>query len=323
MKNKGFSLIELIIVIAILAIIMMIGTVGYAKIMERMRVRSDKATAGQVGKALVVRETDVGRDRGIPYYPTLTVYDSLDGIEKYISKGTKPQSMPDGNFIATAIHTDSGKKIIVGIGKIDEGIEPEVYHSSKKSGWAWNEDEEINKFLHKHKEELKNEDNSGGNTNENTLVITSSNGPAISGYFLLEMGSSITLMADSSSSDEVAWSTESNSVTLSDTIGDSITVTSNQTLRGIVTIKVQCGNISKDISILVYNYIFNAANNPDVKFEIYLDSGCDNLHSSYSGTWYCATNNGNLIYHALSSSGVKIGNKYVESCSDSNWESVR
>jgi prepilin-type N-terminal cleavage/methylation domain-containing protein len=137
MKNKAFTLVELIIVIAILAIIMLIGTVAYSGIQERMKIRADRATAGEIGKALTVREVDIGKEKGIELYPKLTVYDQLDEIETYIAKGIKPQSMKDGKFIATALQTATGKKIIVGIGKEGQEMKDEPYSNSKEAGWAW------------------------------------------------------------------------------------------------------------------------------------------------------------------------------------------
>ena len=53
LKNKkGFTLVELIIVIAILAIIMMIAVANYSGIKQVIQVSSDKIAAGNVGKAV-------------------------------------------------------------------------------------------------------------------------------------------------------------------------------------------------------------------------------------------------------------------------------
>ena len=121
-NSKGFTLVELIIVIAILAIIMLIAMLAYGGIQQRMKIRSDKATCAQIGKALVVREHDLDKSKGIQLYPEVVEYDSLEDVENYVKAGLTPQSMPDGGFIVTAIQTDTGKKIIVGIGKNDQEI---------------------------------------------------------------------------------------------------------------------------------------------------------------------------------------------------------
>ena len=67
-NKRGFTLVELIIVIAILAIIMLIASLAYGGIQQRMKVRSDKATCGEIGKALAVREADLDKSKGIGYY---------------------------------------------------------------------------------------------------------------------------------------------------------------------------------------------------------------------------------------------------------------
>ena len=64
-NNKGFTLVELIIVIAILAIIMLIAIPNFSGIQQRMQVRADKATAAQIGKAVRVWFTDCSTDSGL------------------------------------------------------------------------------------------------------------------------------------------------------------------------------------------------------------------------------------------------------------------
>ena len=64
-SNKGFTLVELIIVIAILAIIMLIAIPNFSGIQQRMQVRADKATAAQIGKAVRVWMTDYTTDPGL------------------------------------------------------------------------------------------------------------------------------------------------------------------------------------------------------------------------------------------------------------------
>lgn len=61
-SNKGFTLVELIIVIAILAIIMLIAIPNFSGIQQRMQVRADKATAAQIGKAVRIWYTEYNSD---------------------------------------------------------------------------------------------------------------------------------------------------------------------------------------------------------------------------------------------------------------------
>ena len=61
-SNKGFTLVELIIVIAILAIIMLIAIPNFSGIQQRMQVRADKSTAAQIGKAVRIWLTEYNSD---------------------------------------------------------------------------------------------------------------------------------------------------------------------------------------------------------------------------------------------------------------------
>jgi len=147
MKNKGFTLVELIVVIAVISIIMLIGVPAFAQIVERMKVRSDKASASEIGKALTAREGLVPEEKKLPYYPTLTRYDQIDDIDSYISPDHRPQSIKNGYYFATALNVNNSKKILVGIGKKEMPVTDRVYNSSKESGWAYIESEKIDEFL--------------------------------------------------------------------------------------------------------------------------------------------------------------------------------
>ena len=118
-SNKGFTLVELIIVIAILAIIMLIAIPNFSGIQQRMKVRADKATAAQIGKAVRVWYTDYTSD------PTLNAnlkikdtdavtepdkifvnatncayYTGLTGISAYASKYTPTSLLTGANGTA-------------------------------------------------------------------------------------------------------------------------------------------------------------------------------------------------------------------------------
>jgi len=134
-SNKGFTLVELIIVIAILAIIMLIAIPNFSGIQQRMQVRADKSTAAQIGKAVRVWFTDYTTDENMlastkaqtdgnthkiaPITEeTKTVgavtfgklvsaasgtvtpekYDNLVTIDEYITRGQKPTSLRTNNI---------------------------------------------------------------------------------------------------------------------------------------------------------------------------------------------------------------------------------
>lgn len=107
-SNKGFTLVELIIVIAILAIIMLIAIPNFSGIQQRMQVRADKATAAQIGKAVRVWYTDYTTDPTLKASITdnsatdnflndgkVIVYSDLVGLDAYCSKEYKPSSLLD------------------------------------------------------------------------------------------------------------------------------------------------------------------------------------------------------------------------------------
>ncbi len=113
-SNKGFTLVELIIVIAILAIIMLIAIPNFSGIQQRMQVRADKATAAQIGKAVRVWFTDYTTDATLAAAgsgtlpsglaaPTaaktvvLEKYGDLRGINGYITAGQQPKSLTDAD----------------------------------------------------------------------------------------------------------------------------------------------------------------------------------------------------------------------------------
>ena len=112
-SNKGFTLVELIIVIAILAIIVMIAGPKLAGIRESSAVKADKISASEIAKTIRIwyteRETedktvisDSVLAEGVEGEQGLTVlkegatpvpYSKLEDIARYISKDLKPKSL--------------------------------------------------------------------------------------------------------------------------------------------------------------------------------------------------------------------------------------
>lgn len=90
-SNKGFTLVELIIVIAILAIIMLIAIPNFSGIQQRMQVRADKATAAQIGKAVRIWYTEYNSD---PSFKSLVDTTSGDSGSENAIKDAHGDTMP-------------------------------------------------------------------------------------------------------------------------------------------------------------------------------------------------------------------------------------
>lgn len=147
-NNKGFTLVELIVVIAVLAIIMLIALPNFSGIQYRMKVRADTTTAGLVGRAVRVWYTDYTTDSAL--YNKLKLeenedsgedfsdmadnkffneeawvrYKDLTGVEEYSDREYSPISLinPDTNkpeeyqfFVVRIGAIENGRKITVGI----------------------------------------------------------------------------------------------------------------------------------------------------------------------------------------------------------------
>ncbi len=142
LNNKGFTLVELIIVIAILAIIMLIAIPNFSGIQQRMQVRADKATAAQIGKAVRIWYTEYQSDPAMKIDVGSTVgiaggaagklpdagekmipIDAVKSLGNYLDTSLQPSSLLNANkvketnqyYLVGLTGTGTAEKIVVAI----------------------------------------------------------------------------------------------------------------------------------------------------------------------------------------------------------------
>lgn len=156
--NKGFTLIELIIVIAILGIIALIAIPNLAGIRQRSQVSADKRTAEQIGKAVRIWATDTDAAEGRTIPSTATQYDDIDtdgttnknfaGLTPdYISSGYEAASLTGGagKYFVSSVGSgvnNSEQKIAIGIASAAADLsaitgKSDVTYSGGTAGWAY------------------------------------------------------------------------------------------------------------------------------------------------------------------------------------------
>jgi general secretion pathway protein G len=89
-KNSGFTILEILVVVAIIAILTTLGMVSYTQVNKRARDGKRRADLEQVRSALVLYRVDNGS------YPSSITWSTMSPIQSYISGTTvrDPQPSP-------------------------------------------------------------------------------------------------------------------------------------------------------------------------------------------------------------------------------------
>lgn len=142
-KNRGFTTIELIFTLCILAIIFAIVIPLYPTVAQSMKVRVDRSSAGNIADAVRTWYSDYSTDSKLKEEETfLADIESLtkegrksiplleiDGLDNYLDVNARPCSLvneakvsiPNQKFFVSLIGKDLNAKVVVTVGT--EGVE--------------------------------------------------------------------------------------------------------------------------------------------------------------------------------------------------------
>lgn len=101
MNKKGFSLVEIILVLALITMISVIAVPKFVEIQRFSSAKSDIRTAEQIGKAvrmwLEAADETTSKQR-INELKEIKEYGTLTGIDEYIPIGYLPNALVDSKF---------------------------------------------------------------------------------------------------------------------------------------------------------------------------------------------------------------------------------
>ena len=141
--NKGFSLVELIFVIVVLAIIMGVVVVTYPRLVKDSRLKSDRASATYIAKALRSWHTDCLSDQQKQdefkayieenlYKKTIKLSELASmGVEVFVDSTYRPYSLvddagheiPNQGFYVGIIGDGSNAKFIITVETEDKRLD--------------------------------------------------------------------------------------------------------------------------------------------------------------------------------------------------------
>lgn len=154
MNKKGFTLIELMIVVAIIAILAMIAVPMYQRYIERSRNSAAQNLLQQLALAQIGRNVDDNRPTDDTYDNFIVSTDGVGGINKLMAYGFRPDpnvafTIVEPNnqgytiahgFVACAAHRAMGSYVHIYDNLMGGGVsmleESKIYASSSTAGHA-------------------------------------------------------------------------------------------------------------------------------------------------------------------------------------------
>lgn len=113
MNNKGFSLVELIVVIAIMAILIGVLAPQYLRYVEKTRLQKDNSALAEIANAVKIALADPTINEGTPDQTTITITNASGSVATFdVSDNAKTAiAAPTGSTITTALSTELGNVV--------------------------------------------------------------------------------------------------------------------------------------------------------------------------------------------------------------------
>jgi len=133
LNNKGFSLVELIIVIAIMAVLVAVLAPQYIKYVERSRVSTDVSNLDSVISAVKIAAADPTDSLAVSTY-TLNVTNGVVDLTNLTTNVTNALGMTSLTLKSDGAKTAAGTKITITIAATTYAVSCSLTYS----GTAWN-----------------------------------------------------------------------------------------------------------------------------------------------------------------------------------------